>query len=121
MQAAGHPLAAMALDFMSIPGKYSFPYMILSLIWWLPSLATSTDVERAFSRGGLTISKLRHSLSDKSARAATVLGSWSSLEGVIPKARIIQLFNDKSKRPKKKQKTVKATEPESDGSVVLVT
>ncbi|KIM35089.1 hypothetical protein M413DRAFT_48960, partial [Hebeloma cylindrosporum] len=79
MQAAGHPLAMMALDFMSIP-------------------ATSTDVERAFLHGGLTISKIRHSLSDKSARAATVLGSWSSLEGVIPKAHIIQLFKDKSKR-----------------------
>ena len=37
------------------------------------------------------------------------------------KARIVQLFKDKSKQPKKKLKTVKATEPESDSSVVLVT
>ena len=80
---------------------------------------TSTDVEHAFSHGSFTISKLRHSLSDKSARAATVLCSCSSLEGMIPKAHIIQLFKDKSKWPKKKQKTAKVAEPESDGSVVL--
>ena len=74
-----------------------------------------------FKYSPVAISKLRHSLSDKSAQAATVLGSWSSLEGVIPKAHIIQLFKDKSKWPKKKQKTVKATEPESNGSVILMT
>jgi len=69
----------------------------------------------------ISISKLRHSLSDKSTQAATVLGSWSSLEGVIPKARIVQLFKDTSKWPKKKLRAVKATEPESDDSVVLMT
>lgn len=41
------------------------------------------------------------------------------MEGVIPKARIIELFKDKSKCPKKKKQ--KTTEAESDGSVVLVT
>ena len=93
--------------------------MHMSLIKKLSSLATSTDVERAFSRGGLTISKLRHSLSDNSARAATILGSWSKLEGVIPKEAIIDSFKNKSRRPKKKQKTTKTTEPESDGSIVI--
>jgi hypothetical protein len=82
-------------------------------------LATSTDVERAFSRGGLTISKLRHSLSDKSARAATVLGSWSTLEGVVPKAKIIELFKNKSKRPRKKQKMTEP-EPEPDSDIEVV-
>ena len=39
--------------------------------------ATSTDVDdRAFSHGGLTVSKVHHFLSDKSTRAATVLGVW---------------------------------------------
>ena len=41
--------------------------------------ATSTDVERAFSHGGLTVSKMRHSLSDESMQAASVLGAWCDL------------------------------------------
>ena len=68
-------------------------------------LASSTDVECAFSKGGLTVSKFRHSLSDESACAASVLGSWAELEGAIPKDLILQLFKDKDKRPKKKKKT----------------
>ena len=48
------------------------------------------------------MSKLRHSLSDESTRASTVLGSWTELDGAIPHAEIIQRFKDKSKRPKKK-------------------
>jgi hypothetical protein len=67
-------------------------------------LASSTDVERAFSKGGLTISKFRHSLSDESARSSSVLGSWTELDGAIPKDLILQLFKDKGKRPKKKKK-----------------
>ncbi|KAF8799488.1 hypothetical protein BYT27DRAFT_7217523, partial [Phlegmacium glaucopus] len=60
MQAASHPLATMALDFLSIP--------------------------------------------DESSHASTILSSWSGLEGAIPKDIILQLFKDKSKQPKKKQK-----------------
>lgn len=72
----------MSLDFLSAP-------------------ASSTDVERAFSRGGLTVSKRRHALSDESTRAATVLSSWASLSGLIPEEEILQVFRDKCKRPKK--------------------
>jgi len=39
---------------------------------------------------------------------------------MIPKATIIELFKNKSKRPKKKVEMMKATEPESDGSIVVV-
>ncbi|KLO05129.1 hypothetical protein SCHPADRAFT_802371, partial [Schizopora paradoxa] len=53
----GDPFARMGLDFMSAP-------------------ATSVDVERAFSRGSLTVSKHRHALSDQSTRASVVLRSW---------------------------------------------
>jgi len=56
---------------------------------------------------------LRHSLSDESAHAATVLGSWSGLDGAIPKDVILQHFKDKSKRPVKKQKLA-----DTDGSDV---
>jgi hypothetical protein len=62
--------------------------------------ATSTDVERAFSRGGLTVSKMRHSLSDESTRAASVLGAWCDLSGAIPRDEILEVFRDKGKRPK---------------------
>jgi hypothetical protein len=62
--------------------------------------ATSTDVERAFSHGGLTISKMRHSLSDESTRAASVLGAWCNLPGAIPHDEIMDACKDKSKQPK---------------------
>jgi hypothetical protein len=56
-----------------------------------------TDVERAFSHGGLTVSKMCHSLSDESTRAATVLGSWCDFPGVIPQDDIMEIFKDKGK------------------------
>jgi hypothetical protein len=59
-------------------------------------LATSTDVERAFSRGGLTVSKMRHSLSDESTQAATVLGSWCTFPGLIPHSELVSIFKEKS-------------------------
>jgi hypothetical protein len=61
-------------------------------------LATSTDVERAFSRGGLTVSKMRHSLSDESTRAATVLGSWCTFTDLVPFGEIASKFKEKSSR-----------------------
>jgi hypothetical protein len=63
----------------------------------------STDVERAFSRGGLTVSRMRHSLSDESVRAATVLGSWCSIPDAIPRDKIVSVFRDKAKHPKGKE------------------
>ena len=89
-------LARMALDFLSAP-------------------ASSTDIERAFSRGGLTVSKRRHSLSDESTRAATVLSSWATVKGLIPEDEIVSVFRDKVKRAKDKEK---ATSGEGDGANV---
>jgi hypothetical protein len=60
-------------------------------------IASSTDVEQAFSHGGLTVSKMQHSLSDESMQAATVLGSWCSLPGAIPCDEIITVFKEKNK------------------------
>ena len=59
-------------------------------------LATSTDVEHAFSRGGLTVSKMQHSLSDELTRAATVLGSWCTFPDLVPCGEIVSKFKDKS-------------------------
>lgn len=72
----------------------------------IATTASSTDVERAFSRGGLTVSKMRHSLSEESTRAASVLGSWCALPGAIPREDIMTVFKDKAKRPKGKEKEV---------------
>jgi hypothetical protein len=115
MDAAGHPLARMALDFLSTPGRYAVHCHLRKCSCQF--VATSTDCERAFSRGGLTVSKMRHSLSDESVRAATVLGSWCSLPDAIPREEIIMVFRDKSKRAKGKQPAAAST-PASDHIVV---
>ncbi|RPD67915.1 hypothetical protein L226DRAFT_428613, partial [Lentinus tigrinus ALCF2SS1-7] len=57
----------------------------------IPS-ATSVDAERAFSRGGLTVSKLHCNLSDESTCAATVFSSWMKISGLVPESDIIQMF-----------------------------
>ena len=45
---------------------------------------------------------MRHSLSDQSVRAATVLGSWSEYPGLIPSDKLTAAFNAKNKCPKGK-------------------
>jgi hypothetical protein len=47
------------------------------------------------------VSKMRHSLSDESTRAATVLSSWHTMPDLIPRNEIVSVFKDKSKCPKK--------------------
>jgi hypothetical protein len=91
----GFPLNTGYDHILSFLSLLKYPHLIL---------ASSTDVERAFSAGGLTVSKFRHSLSDESIRASSILGSWFSLNGAIPCNEIAQLFKDKLKRPKKRQK-----------------
>ena len=59
------------------------------------------DVERGFSRGRLTVSRLRHSLSDQSTRSATVLGNWGKLLGLVPEDEIVENFKNKHKRAAK--------------------
>lgn len=61
----------------------------------LYDVATSTDSERSFSRGRLTVSRLRHSLSDESVRTGTVLGSWSNYPELVPETEIINLLAEK--------------------------
>ena len=59
------------------------------------------DVQRAFSRGSLTVSTRRHALSDQSVRVATVLGCWASVKGLIPEAEILKVLLNNSKCAKK--------------------
>ena len=61
-----------------------------------PQLAASTDAERAFSRGRLTVSRLRHSLNDASVRANTLLGSWSAIPGLVSEPDILAKFGAKA-------------------------
>lgn len=62
----------------------------------------STDVERAFSRGSLTVLKLQHSLSNKSVCSATVLSAWCEKEGLVPVGDITEVFRNKKCCTKKK-------------------
>lgn len=55
-------------------------------------------MERAFSKGSLTVSKHRHSLSDKSTRAAIVLSSWAQVEGVVVEKDVIEVYEEKARR-----------------------
>jgi hypothetical protein len=80
--------------------------------------ASSCDVERGFSRGGLTVTKLRHALSDDSTRASTVLHAWSQIPGLIPEVDIIEVFKDKCRRLKEKGKQHKTTK-DTESIVVL--
>jgi hypothetical protein len=59
--------------------------------------ATSTDVERAFSGGRLTVSRMRHSLSSESTRASTVLGSWVKVDGLLPEQELLKAFRNQAR------------------------
>jgi hypothetical protein len=121
MQATGHPLARMALDFLSIPGTLIGLYLsYLSTLFDLSIYtASSTDVERAFSKGGLTVSRFRHSLSDDSTRFSAVVGTWTKIPNAIPHEEIVSLFTTKSSRgPSKRAKITPAAGSDSDIQVV---
>lgn len=89
----GDRAARMALDFLSAPGLLQMFFFSIILIRYL---ATSVDVERAFSKGSLTVSKHRHSLSDKSTRAAIVLSSWLQVPGVVVQKDVIEVLEQKA-------------------------
>lgn len=92
---AKNPLAQMAVDYLSAPGTSL--RNIFFCFTDLNSTATSTHTERSFSSGSATISRFRHSLSDKSVRASTVLGSHAS-QGFVPVDEVIAMFRAKGKR-----------------------
>ncbi len=52
------------------------------------------NCERSFSSGSQNVSRFRHSLSDRSVRTATVLGSWASV-GLVPEEDIIEGIRSK--------------------------
>ena len=70
-------LARMAIDYLSSP-------------------ASSVEVEHAFSRGALTVTHRRHTLSDTSTRNSIVLSAWLEGTNFVPKHELIELFQSKS-------------------------
>jgi hypothetical protein len=54
---------------------------------------------------------MRHSLSDESTRAATVIGSWMDLPDAIPRETIIREFKDKSRRMTAAESPVELVQP----------
>jgi hypothetical protein len=70
-------LLHMALDYLSIPGKFKLQTLYSLLLTCSP--ATSVDVERLFSRGRLLLSHVRSQMSPQSTRAVLCLGAWSRL------------------------------------------
>lgn len=106
-RAAGHrpQLAQMAIDYLTIPCKC---FTLLSVLFSLRRLlfvaGASVDVERAFSRGRRAISLYRHSLSDSTARASIVFGSWVAAE-VVPQDVLINATRDlRSRLPLRKSR-----------------
>lgn len=58
------------------------------------------DVERAFSKGGHVITKLRNRLSDRSSRASIVLASWLQYPEFSAKKEMKEVLETRWKRGK---------------------
>ena len=72
------------------------------------------DAERAFSRGRLTVSRLRRSLSDESVRANTILGSWARIADLVPKKELVDFLAGK-KGTHTREKAAQADDGEDTG------
>ncbi|KAF8236637.1 hypothetical protein L208DRAFT_1251025 [Tricholoma matsutake] len=66
----------MALDYLTIPGKYSY---FIFFAQTNALLATSVDVEHVFNCGHLILSHVHSQLLAQSTRPLICLGSWSLL------------------------------------------
>lgn len=110
------PLARMAIDLLSAPGELFYYVGSINTSTHNPLLpvASSTDIERGFSRSGLMVSPHRHCLSQESVRSGTVLSSWIKIPGLVPQQNIVQHFNDKAKRGKNKSATVESSSQDAD-------
>ena len=66
-------LSRMAMDYHCVPGEFR---AFLSYVYCSQTLATSVDVERAFSQGRILLSHTRNRLSAESTRSLLCLGAW---------------------------------------------
>ncbi len=81
--------------------------MLLTILF--PDVAASTDAERAFSRGHLTVLRLRHSLGEDSVRAGTVVGSWAHIPDLLDEESLAKSMKPLAPHPVKKCATAKET------------
>lgn len=92
-------LAQMALDYLTIPGYCPCWIVLLEVFTDIifPSLATSVDVERAFSFGRLTISLYRHSLRSETIRVSIVFGDRCK-QGLVIDDELVEWVREKGSR-----------------------
>jgi hypothetical protein len=83
-------LARMGLEFCSVPGKLFVP-IIRPSVMLIEIVATSTDVERLFSQGGLKVTK------HETLRCLMVLASWFKM-GLVPVDEVLRHFHEKRTR-----------------------
>lgn len=89
-------LSQMALDYLTAPCTCYSPFLNCHYLN-LNIIGTSVDVERAFSRGRRAISLYRHSLSEETARASIIFGSWVAAN-IVPKEQLIKATRELSSR-----------------------
>lgn len=75
--------------------------------------ATSTDVERLFSHGGLQVAKRRHNLAFETLRCLMVLRSWFTT-GLVPVEKVLEYFRGLRSRRKGKDKAIEEDDGDSD-------
>ena len=90
-------LAQMALDYLSAPGEYISLYHNRIRTDYSTPLATSVDVERAFSAGRRTVSLYRHSLSCKTIQASILFGNRCK-EGLVNDAELVEMLFEQRTR-----------------------
>lgn len=112
--------ARMALDFLSVPGMFLLHMLHLVSDFEPYMTASSTDAERAFSHGGLTVSKYRHSLADESVRASTLIGSWAGIEELLPPDDAIAAIQE-TMRKKRMNREAHGASPEPSASTSKTT
>jgi len=97
----------MALDYLSIPGKYYFIISYCSIPNFVT--ATSTAVERVFSQGRQLLSFTRNRLSASSIRAFLCLGSWGRNDLVF-REDLLAAVRENSKRKRDDESDVEVVE-----------
>jgi hypothetical protein len=99
-------LSHMALDYLSIPCEYFDPHFNCRLT---DCMATSVDVECAFSGGRWLLSFTRNRLSAESIRRLMCLGSWYK-NNLVSTNILFKAITACSKRPAKAEEPMEAEE-----------
>jgi hypothetical protein len=92
------PLAQMGIDVLSIPGKSQHTMHVLCTHLRVLIPAASCQMERYFSKSGLMVTPKRESLKTKTVRSSQLVAAWEDA-GLLPKAELITMFEQKKFRP----------------------